>query len=111
VRIAWPPILLGLACLAAGLWFLSQGWKAILSEGVASGAASLTAGVLLALLGVLMAVVPLLVPVLFRLYGDQAFTSRSGACPVVSKCPRCAEFNFRGRPTCKACGLALQAPS
>lgn len=107
MRIAWAPVVLGVACAAGGLWLMVEGWGQVVS-GVpgAAGMVWLGAGVLLTLLGMLMVVVPLLVPILFRLYGDDAFTSR-GVCPVVSRCPRCSDFNFRGRPDCKACGTSL----
>lgn len=107
MRVPWMP-LLGLALTAAGLWFADRGWAA-LGAGVPDAAAisSLAAGVLLLLLGLLMVAVPLLVPVLYRLYGEAAFTTRGATCPVVLKCQRCGEFNFRGRAQCKQCASAL----
>lgn len=108
MRVPWSPVLLGLGLAAAGAWFASRGWAG-LGAGAPDAAAvsSLAAGVLLLLLGVLMAAVPLLVPVLHRLYGDAAFTTRASTCPVVLKCQRCGEFNFRGRAACKGCAATL----
>jgi hypothetical protein len=108
MRVPWVPLLLGAGLTVAGAWFLTRGWAAMAAgEPNAEGIASLGAGVLLALLGLLMVAVPLLVPVLYRLYGDAAFTTRAAACPVVAKCGRCGEFNFRGRAQCKGCGQGL----
>jgi hypothetical protein len=108
MRVAWVPVVLGAGLTLGGLWFLWQGWVQVVSGGVtASGVASLGAGTLLALLGSVMFIAPLLVPVLYRIYGERAFTSRGGACPVVARCARCGEFNFRGRPQCKGCTAPL----
>lgn len=108
MRVAWPPLLLGLGLLGLGVWFLGRGWGEVVGGTIgASGVASLGAGALLAVLGSIMAVAPLLAPLLYRIYGEQAFTSRGGACPVVMKCARCGEFNFRGRPVCKGCAAHL----
>jgi hypothetical protein len=108
MRFPWGTTLLGLAALAGGAWLASLGWAQVGAGSLDPAALTqLAAGVLLALLGALVFAVPLLVPVLFRIYGPEAFTSRGGACPVVQKCPRCGEFNFRGRAQCKACGDAL----
>lgn len=108
MRIAWTPVLLGAGATLGGLALGWQGWRGMAS-GVpdASSVAGLGAGVLLTLLGLLLLVVPLLVPLLYRVYGEAAFTTRGGACPVVAKCARCGEFNFRGRPSCKGCAAAL----
>lgn len=111
-KLAWTPIVLGSILAAAGLFLLAQAWTAISNVRDVPGPGTLVAiaaGAVLALLGLLMVAVPLLAPVLHRIYGDQAFTSRGTACPVVSKCARCGEFNFRGRPSCKECGTALGA--
>ncbi|MCA1814262.1 MAG: hypothetical protein LC624_10000 [Halobacteriales archaeon] len=108
MRIPWSTTLLGLAAFLGGAWLANLGWAAF--EASSTDAAALTqlaAGVLLALLGALVLCVPLLVPLLYRIYGEAAFTSRGGACPVVQRCPRCAAFNFRGRVRCKGCGDAL----
>jgi hypothetical protein len=108
MRVAWKPALAGLLALGAGAWLAARGWAQLMDEGPASsGLAPLTAGVLLALLGALLVAVPLAVPVLYRLYGEAAFTSRGAACPVVARCARCGTFNFRGRAACKDCGTAL----
>lgn len=108
MRFPWATTLLGLAALLGGAWLAAQGWAAVGADSLdAAGLTQLGAGVLLALLGALVLGVPLLVPVLYRIYGAEAFTSRGGACPVVLKCARCGEFNFRGRAQCKGCGDAL----
>jgi hypothetical protein len=109
-KLAWTPILLGSVLVLVGLVLVQRGWAHVASASPEPSALGLVgAGMLLALVGVLMVAVPLLVPLLYRIYGDQAFTSRGTACPVVSRCPRCSEFNFRGRPSCKQCGTVLGA--
>jgi hypothetical protein len=108
MRIAWVPVLAGAAMAAGGVGLSWLGWSQVAGGDLtAPGLASLAAGVLLTLLGVLMLAIPLTVPVLYKLYGPEAFTTRGGSCPVVAKCARCGEFNFRSRPACKHCASPL----
>lgn len=109
-RMRWKllPLGVGSACMLAGGWLVVQGWRAAVTQGIsASAAGSLGLGAALGVFGLLTVLGPHLAPLLYRLYGDEAFASRGLACPVVSKCQRCGEFNFRGKPACKACGMTL----